>query len=277
MLPDLILQTLVLDGIDSYDSLPICVHRAMNVSRVAFAHKWELLVVIFATINASIKIFLYMITSNQFRWTVLYCLNKPFEKPETQPPTKSVFAENFRKRIESLSRRNSSYNIANGNDPHSTPPGGYYQNYRSQPSHPNEYYHGNSHQAQRPYVITASSSSQVGPPGVVGVRYYEDQYGSRRMLATGAAGQPSVPHPPSKTTLPRDCRDSSTGRPLTVLPPYPGPAPRPPDTPPITLNPVREPKLKWREDKLEPFPRTSAQGVTITGGPWDDDVMEMVI
>ena len=100
MLPDLILQSVTLNDFGTYDSLPVCVHRAMNLSRALIKdYKWELIVNIFALINASIKLFLYLVTNNQFRWTVAYYVCKPFEKPETQPPTKGSLGWNLRNRL----------------------------------------------------------------------------------------------------------------------------------------------------------------------------------
>ena len=291
---------MMLGNIKSYESLPICVHRAMRLSRAAFDTKWELFVVVFAVINASLKFILYMIFSNQFRWTVLYCLHKPFKKHESQPPTKNMFAENFVNRILQRSSTNSN---SEGYSPPQRPSGGggsggYYRNYNTQqpPTSSNQYYHGNSNNpAQRPYVIAGSSVPMTPPeyPQNDDVRYYEDQYGSRKMVVnpSGAAGQPPhLPHPShvkNNNIYPSEPRSDPPMR--RDLPPSRPPSHHPhsqyhhPQVPRVTgstpgsQESTQEPRLKWREERLEPFPRTNQQGIRISGGPWDDDIMEMRI
>ena len=201
-------------------------------------------------------------------------------------------------------QRSNTYSITDGSSPPQRPSGGdgeYYRNYNTyqHSTSSNQYYHGNSNPEQRPYVIAGRSIQMTSPeyPGNDDVRYYEDQYGSRKMVhPSGTAGQLlQVPHPsyvennnnyPSEPkSAPSIRRDLTPGRPPSQHPhsQHPHSQHPHPQAPKVMgslhgpLGSAQEPRLKWREERLEPFPRTNQQGIHITGGPWDDDVMEMRI
>ncbi len=180
LLPNVILKAahMVTRNAETYQDLPICFHRALNASAgMLYSPGVELFATILGVTNSTIKFFLYMGLHKQFRYTFVYYSTKPFKKSTGQQPLKNYMG--ISSSVDKLDAQNRNHHISSSsesqlNNQHS----GAERPYIVSASHPPPYlprrYKGPSKSAD---ILKHSSSGNV--PDIV---YYEDQFGSRRIL-----------------------------------------------------------------------------------------------
>lgn len=301
LIPDLILQSEMLEDIKTYDNLPVCVHRAINVAMtMALNPKWELLVVIFTAFNSSVKVFVYMISNNQFKWTVIYCLQKPFARPENHPPTKNYFAQAlFTKPPQRADIRNYGYHGENRlyRSPNMTGQRSANRYNGNTAREAQVYQTKSADPVQRPYIITPAQhhhmpgspleSPQYGhiqrplTPSVSDDVFYTEDHSYLKNIPARNQTHGSTRKPGDHSQRPSNHSDSSqrTSRTSVTAPLVSRSNKSSGGKTSLTL--MEQSKLHWDEQKLEKFrTRSSGSGSAthqnVSGGPWDD-VIEVVV
>ncbi len=177
LLPNVILRvahTITRDS-PSFENLPICFHRALNASAgMLYSPGVELFATILGLTNSTIKFFIYMGLHKQFRYTFVYYSTKPFKKNPDQSSRKYLGISSSVDRLESSIKSITSSSESQLNNQQRGAERPYIVNAKHPPPYLPRRYKGPSKSA---HIQKHPSSGDM--PDLV---YYEDQFGSRRIL-----------------------------------------------------------------------------------------------